>query len=115
MPGCPNTRSVTELAFMANKPYHEAVELLQHTVKYRFPIVIRRRYEIRLRDEVCISKTKWLRCRGKVSESERNTEPYWKGKAWLQLVRCALLYAWCPISERDSEEDGVREEEYRAD
>ena len=86
------------------------------TVKYRFPIGIRRKTEILLRDEVRISKTKWLRCRGKVSESERNTEPvYRKGKAWLQLVRCALLYAWCPISERDSEEDGVREEEYRAD
>ena len=35
--------------------------------------------------------------------------------AWLQLVHCALLYAWCLISEGDSEEDGVREEEYRAD
>ena len=86
------------------------------SVKYRFPIGIRRKTEIHLRDEVRISKTKWSRCRGKVSESERNTEPvYWKGKAWLQLVCCALLYAWCPISEGDSEEDGVREEEYRAD
>jgi hypothetical protein len=76
-------------------------------VKYRFPIGIRRRSEIRLRDKVRISKTKWLRCRGKVSESEWNTEPiYWKGKAWLQLVHCALLYAWCPILERDLEEDG---------
>jgi hypothetical protein len=60
-------------------------------VKYRFPIGIRRKTEIRLRDEVRISKMKWSRCRGKVSESERNTEPvYWKGKAWLQLVRPSL-------------------------
>jgi hypothetical protein len=63
-------------------------------VKYQFLIGIRWRFKICLRDEVCISKTKWSRCRGKVSESERNTEPvYWKGKTWLQLVRCALLYA----------------------
>ena len=90
--------------------------VLAPSVKYQFPIRIRWRSEIRLRDEVRISKTKWSRCRGKVSESKWNTKPvYWKGKAWLQLVRCALLYAWCPISERDSEEDGVREEEYRAD
>jgi hypothetical protein len=50
-------------------------------VKYRFLIETRRRSEIRLRDEVRISKTKGSKCRGKVSESERNTEPvYWKGR-----------------------------------
>jgi hypothetical protein len=50
-------------------------------VKYRFPIGVRRRSEIRLRDEVRISKMKGSRCRGKVSESEWNTKPiYWKGR-----------------------------------
>jgi hypothetical protein len=52
-------------------------------VKYRFPIGIQWRSKIHLRDEVCISKTKGSRCRGKVSESERNTEPiYWKGRGF---------------------------------
>jgi hypothetical protein len=50
-------------------------------VKYRFPVGIRWRSEIHLRDEVHISKMKGSRCRGKVSESERNTEPvYWNGR-----------------------------------
>ncbi|KAJ7900957.1 hypothetical protein B0H14DRAFT_3738616 [Mycena olivaceomarginata] len=62
--------------------YAHVTHLAHPPVKYRFPIGIRRKTEIRLGDE---------------------------------LVRCALLYAWCPISEEDSEEDGVREEEYRAD
>jgi hypothetical protein len=76
------------------------------TVKYRFPIEIRRRSEIRLRDEVCISKTKGSRCRRKYRSLNGILNPYTGSEgAWLQLVRCALLYAWCPISERDSEED----------
>jgi hypothetical protein len=76
------------------------------TVKYRFPIEIRRRSEIRLRDEVRISKTKGSRCRRKYRSLNGILNPYTGSEgAWLQLVHCALLYAWCPISERDSEED----------
>ncbi|KAJ7306737.1 hypothetical protein DFH08DRAFT_824476 [Mycena albidolilacea] len=61
--------------------------LLFHTVKYRFPTGIRRR--------------------GKYRNPDGEPNPYTGSEgAWLQLVRCALLYTWCPISERDSEEDG---------
>jgi hypothetical protein len=64
------------------------------SVKYQFPIGIRQRTEIRLRDEVRISKTKGLRCRGKYRNLNGIPNPYTgREGAWLQLVCCALLYA----------------------
>jgi hypothetical protein len=71
-----------------------------HAVKYRFPIRIQRRSEIGLRNEVRISKTKRLRCSGKYRNPNGGPNLYTGSEgAWLQLVCCTLLYAWCPISE----------------
>jgi hypothetical protein len=57
-----------------------------------------------------------LKYRGKYRNPNGIPNPYTGSEgAWLQLMRCTLLYAWCPISEEDSEKDGVQEEEYRVD
>ncbi|KAJ7356519.1 hypothetical protein DFH08DRAFT_802556 [Mycena albidolilacea] len=69
-------------------------------VKYWFPTGIRQKSEIHLRNEVHISKTKRPRCRGKYRNPNGEPNPYTGSEgAWLQLMCCTLLYAWCPISE----------------
>jgi hypothetical protein len=62
-----------------NEERHKKSEF-EYTVKYQFPIGIRQMSEIRLRDEVHISRTKGSRCRGKYRSLNGIPNPYTVGQ-----------------------------------